>query len=75
MKIPVELWELIFSCLALNDMIEVSCVCKDFYGLSRSDSLFMKKLTESTRYLKIDHGLLHVTHCFVILLTILCSEN
>ena len=37
----------LLSCLELNDLIEVSCVCKDFYRLSRINSFYVKKLNES----------------------------
>ena len=40
---------LIVSYLPLNDVIEFSCVCKDFYRVSRNNSFYMKKLKESNR--------------------------
>ena len=33
MYIPIEVWGLIISYLPLNDLIELSGVCKDFYRL------------------------------------------
>ena len=38
MNITTEVWALILSYLELNDLIEVSCVCKDFHRLSRINS-------------------------------------
>ena len=31
MSFPIEVWGLMFSFLPLNDVIEVSALCKDFY--------------------------------------------
>ena len=44
MNIPIEVWALILSHLELNNLIEVSCICKDFYCLSRINSFYVKKL-------------------------------
>ena len=46
MNIPIEVWALILSYLESNDLIEVSCVCKDFYRLPRIN-IYVKKLNES----------------------------
>ena len=37
------------SYLPLNDVIEFSCVCKDFCCVSRNNSFYLKKLKESKR--------------------------
>ena len=47
--LPIEVWGLIISYLLLNDVIELSRVCKDFYRVSRNNSFYMKKLKESNR--------------------------
>ena len=47
--LPIEVWGLIISYLPLNDVIEFSCVCKDFYCMSRNNSFQLKKLKESKR--------------------------
>ena len=47
--LPVEIWRLIISYLALNDVIQFSCVCKEFYCVSRYNSFYLKKLKESRR--------------------------
>ena len=47
MDVPAEVWSLIISYLQLNDMIEVSRVCKDFYCLIRKVKFFMRKFSES----------------------------
>ena len=47
--LPIEVWGLIISYLPLNDVIELSRVCKDFYRVSRNNSFYMKKLKESNR--------------------------
>ena len=52
MFIPIEMWGLIIRYLPLNDIIEVSCICKDFYCFSRSNSFFVNKLSESRKIIK-----------------------
>ena len=47
MNITTEVWALILSYLELNDLIEVSCICKDFYRLSKINNFYVKKLNES----------------------------
>lgn len=47
MNIPTEVWGGIISYLELNDLIEMSCVSKDFYRLSLNNCFHVKKLTES----------------------------
>ena len=47
--LPIEVWGLIISCLPLNDVTEFSCVCKDFYRVSRNNGFYLKKLKESKR--------------------------
>ena len=49
MNIPTEVWGLIISHLPLNDLIQVSCVYRDFYRLSRTNSFYVKKLDETKR--------------------------
>ena len=48
-QLPIEVWKLIFTYLRLNDLIEISCVCKDFYQL--------QNLINQRKYLKADLGL------------------
>ena len=48
--LPIEVWGLIISYLPLNDVIEFSCVCKNFYRVLRNNSFYyLKKLKESKR--------------------------
>ena len=58
-----RLWTFMFSYLPLNDMIEASCVWKDFYRLSRIDSFFMKKLTVSRKIFK---DTLWIASCYTL---------
>ena len=46
MDLPVEAWGIIFSLLPLDDVIEVSAVCKTFYHETRKDKFFMKKMSQ-----------------------------
>ena len=46
MDLPVEAWGIIFSLLPLDDVIEVSAVCKTFYHETRNDKFFMKKMSQ-----------------------------
>ena len=46
MDLPVEVWGIIFCFLPLNDIIEVSVVCKKFYHETRKNKSFMKKMSE-----------------------------
>ena len=47
MDIPIEVWAIIFSYLRLNDLIEISSVCKTFYCLCQKNYFYVKKLHES----------------------------
>ena len=47
--LPIEVWGLIITYLHLNDVIEFSCVCKNFYRLSRNNSFYVRKLKESKK--------------------------
>ena len=49
MNVPIEVWGLISSYLSLNNLIEFSFVCNEFYRLSTSDSFYMKRLNESRK--------------------------
>ena len=49
MNIPFEVWGFIFSYLELNDLIEVSCVCKDFYRLARINNFNVKRSSQISR--------------------------
>ena len=47
MILPLEVWALILPYLSYNDLIKASAVCKCLYDLSRENSGFIKKLTDS----------------------------
>ena len=47
MILPLEVWALILPYLSYNDLIKASAVCKCFYDLTRKNSGFIKKLTNS----------------------------
>ena len=47
MDLPIEVWAIIFSYLRLNDLIEISSVCKTFYCLCQKNYFYVKKLHES----------------------------
>ena len=47
MDFPIEVWALIFTYLRINDLIEISCVCKTFYNLCQNNDFYFKKLKES----------------------------
>ena len=48
MSFPIEVWGLIFSFLPLNDVIEVSALCKDFYCETKKKKI-IKKLSYTRR--------------------------
>ena len=75
MNIPTEVWGLIISHLPLNDLIQVSCVYRDFYRLSRTNSFYVKKLDETKKILGTDHGLFLPIETCMKRFTLLCSEN
>ena len=52
MQIPVEIWTFTFTYIRLNDLIEISCVCKEFYYICEKTLFFFKKLRESKRIFK-----------------------
>ena len=47
MDLRIEVWAIIFSYLRLNDLIEISCVCKIFCCLCQKNDFYVKKLHES----------------------------
>lgn len=47
MSFPIEVWGLMFSFLPLNDVIEVSALCKDFYCETKKK--IIKKLSYTRR--------------------------
>ena len=46
MQLPIEVWRHIFTYLNLNDLIEISCVCKDFYQLCANNRFYVKKFNQ-----------------------------
>ena len=58
-QLPIEVWTLIFTYLRLNDLIEISCVCKDFYLLCENDRFYVEEFNQSKKTFK-DRS------CFVI---------
>ena len=46
MQLPIEVWRHIFTYLKLNDLIEISCVCKDFYQLCAKNRFYVKKFNQ-----------------------------
>ena len=46
MQLPIEVWRHIFTYLKLNDLIEISCVCKDFYQLCANNRFYVKKFNQ-----------------------------
>ena len=46
MQLPIEVWRHIFTYLKLNDLIEISCVCKDFYQLCAKNCFYVKKFNQ-----------------------------
>ena len=52
MNFPFEVLVTVFSYLRLNDMIEVSAVCKKNYFFIRKNKFFIGKLEESRKLLK-----------------------
>ena len=47
MNLPIEVWDLIFTYLRLIDLVEISCVCKTFYGICEKNQYYVKILRES----------------------------
>ena len=52
MQLPIEVWKLIFTYLRLNDLVEISCECKEFYQLCAENHFYVKKLNESKKIFK-----------------------
>lgn len=52
MNVPFEVLVTVFSYLRLNDMIEVSAVCKKIYFFIRKNKFFIGKLEEPRKLLK-----------------------
>ena len=75
MNIPIEVWAHILSYLELNDLFEVSCICKDFYCLSRINSFYVKKLNQSRQVFRNRSQIFPPSAVFVIHFTADCSEN
>ena len=46
MSFPIEVWGLMFSFLPLNDVIEVSALCKDFYCETKKKKLLKNCLIQ-----------------------------
>ena len=49
MQLPIGVWRHIFTYLTLNDLIEISCVCNDFYHLCANNRFYVKKINQSKR--------------------------
>ena len=73
--LPLDVWGLKISYLSLNDLIEFSCLCKDFYRMSRNDSFHVKKLNESKRIFKDKLDVASAIQIFVENFTLLCLED
>ena len=54
MDLPFEVLVIIFSYLTPNDIMEASAVCKLFYHVSRKNKLFVKKLDDSKKLIKVN---------------------
>lgn len=52
MQLPIEVWKLIFTYLRLNDLVEISWECKEFYQLCAENHFYVKKLKESKKIFK-----------------------
>ena len=55
MNLLIEVCTLIFMYLRLNDLIEISYVCKEFYQICEINHFHVNKLQESMRIFK-DRG-------------------
>ena len=49
MQLPIGVWRHMFTYLTLNDLIEISCVCNDFYHLCANNRFYVKKINQSKR--------------------------
>ena len=52
MHLPIEVCRYVFTYLTLNDLIEISCLCKDFHHLFADSRLYVKKLNQWKRISK-----------------------
>ena len=59
MQLPIEGWKLILTYLRLNDLIEISCVCKHFYLLCENNHFYVKKFNQSKKIFKDRSWLVH----------------
>ena len=64
MQLPIGVWRHIFTYLTLNDLIEISCVCNDFYHLCANNRFYVKKINQR-EYLEKDPGFLVAINSYV----------
>ena len=75
MDFPIEVWRIIFSFLPLNEIIEVSAVCKEFYCETRKNKFFMEKMSETRRLYRNERTLYEYYHYSIMCLSFQLSTN
>ena len=56
--LSIEVWKLILTYLPFNDLIEIWCVCKDFYHLCTDNRFYFEKRNQSKRIFRVTSWLL-----------------
>ena len=75
MDFPIEVWGIIFPILPLNDITEMSAVCKKFYSKTRKNNFFMKKMSEIRRLYRNERTLYEYYHYSIMCLSFQLSTN
>ena len=75
MQLSIEVWKLIFTYLRLNDLIEISYVCKISTCYVKTIVSMLKNLVNQRKYLKTDLGLLISTGRYLYDFLLICLIN
>ena len=75
MQLSIEVWKLIFTYLRLNDLIEISYVCKISTCYVKTIVSMLKNLINQRKYLKTDLGLLISTGRYLYDFLLICLIN
>ena len=75
MQLSIEVWKLIFTYLRLNDLIEISYICKISTCYVKTIVSMLKNLINQRKYLKTDLGLLISTGRYLYDFLLICLIN
>ena len=75
MQLSIKVWKLIFTYLRLNDLIEISYVCKISTCYVKTIVSMLKNLINQRKYLKTDLGLLISTGRYLYDFLLICLIN